>query len=356
MLFQTLEFGVFFAVVYGLYLYLPHRLQNRMLLVASYVFYGAWEWRYLALIIFSTTVDYLCGLQIEKEKEKRRKKPYVAISIITNLAMLGTFKYFDFFAASFRDLMANFGFIVHPYFLNVALPIGISFYTFQTMSYSIDVYRNKLPAAKNLFDFALYVAFFPQLVSGPIERGTRLLPQILNPRSVTWKKFSRASYYFAWGFFLKVFAADNLAKLVDPVFNSPGPYDGGSVLIAVYAFSFQILCDFAGYTCMAIGLGLAMGIELMQNFRRPYFSPNISDFWRRWHISLSSWFRDYMFTPYYIHVQSWKPLKKLPLKIRHGIAFFIALFATEFLLGLWHGAGWNFAFFGLYHALMIWLY
>ena len=224
------------------------------------------------------------------------------------------------------------------------------------MSYTLDVYRGRLKAARNPFDFALYVAYFPQLIAGPIERGTRLLPQILTPREVTLDKVYRGAYLFGWGLYLKVFVADNLARMVDPVFNSPGPYDGGSVGLAVYAFAIQIYSDFAGYSFMAIGMALAMGIELMENFRRPYFSRNISDFWRRWHISLLSWFRDYVFSPFYIYVEKWPWVRDLSLKARHAVAFFIALMVTEYLLGFWHGAGWNFGFFGLYHGLAIWAY
>jgi alginate O-acetyltransferase complex protein AlgI len=327
-----------------------------MLLVASYVFYGAWDWRYLSLLLISTTVDYFCGIYLKRTASKKYKKGIVSVSIATNLTLLGVFKYYDFFIENFQILLASFDVSVQPYFLNLALPIGISFYTFQTMSYTIDVYRGRLKPAENYLDFALYVSFFPQLVAGPIERGTRLIPQILQPRTVTWDKFCKGVYFFYWGLFLKSFIADNLAELVDPVYNSVGPYNGAEVLLATYAFSFQIYCDFAGYSFMAIGLALAMGIELMENFRRPYFSKNISEFWRRWHISLSSWFRDYLFTPFYIYLGKIKYLKKYSLKTKHIVAFMTALLITEYLLGLWHGAGWNFGFFGIYHAVMIGVY
>jgi len=356
MLFHSFQFAVFFAVVYPLYLGLPHRWQNRMLLVASYIFYGYWDWRYLSLIVISTVTDYGCAIGIERTDNVKHRKGFVAISVIVNLTLLGIFKYYDFFATSFQEFMGVFGLAVHPYILSVALPIGISFYTFQTMSYTIDVYRAKLKAAHNLFDFALYVSFFPQLIAGPIERGVRLLPQILAPREVTLEKVYTGAYFFVWGLFLKVFIADNLARIVDPVFTAPPPYDGATVLLAVYAFSFQIYCDFAGYSFMAIGLAMAMGITLMENFRRPYFAKNIGEFWRRWHISLSSWFRDYVFSPFYMYVEKNPWLRRLPMKTRHGVAFFATLLITEFLLGLWHGAAWTFAFFGVYHALMIWAY
>ena len=355
MLFHTPQFLVFFLIVYSLYLVLPHRWQNYLLLVASYVFYGAWEWRYLSLIFLSTVTDYFCGLNIESHEDKKGKKVYLYISILVNLTLLGVFKYYDFFAANFGNLMGSFGIEVQPYFLNVALPIGISFYTFQTISYSVDVYRGRLKACRNFLDFALYVSFFPQLVAGPIERGVRLLPQILKPRKLSKDQILEGCYFILWGLFLKVVIADNMADIVDPVF-SVGSENGAMIVLSIYAFAIQIFCDFCGYSLMAIGLAKMMGITLMENFRRPYFTKNISDFWRRWHISLSSWFRDYVFSPYYIYLQQVSFIKKRPLMVRHGIAFFATLFVTEFMLGLWHGAGWNYAFFGVYHALLIWVY
>ena len=216
MLFHSLTFAIFFIIVFSLYLKFPHKLQNRMLLVASYVFYGAWEWRYLGLLFISTLTDYFCALGVEKSEEKSKKK-FLYLSIFVNLTLLGIFKYYDFFAENFQSLMENFGIITHPYFLNVALPIGISFYTFQSISYTVDVYRGKLKACKNFLDFSLYVSFFPQLVAGPIERGTRLLPQILNSRSITKDNIIKGLYCIFWGLFLKVVIADNMADLVDPI-------------------------------------------------------------------------------------------------------------------------------------------
>ena len=356
MLFHSAQFAVFFAVVYLLYRTLPHFWQNRMLLVGSYVFYGSWDWRFLSLLMISTIVDYFCGIGIEGAKDRKTGKRFVALSVIVNLSMLGTFKYYDFFAGSFQELLGNFGFVVQPYFLDIALPIGISFYTFQTMGYTIDVFRGKLPAQRNLPDFALYVSFFPQLIAGPIERGARLLPQITEPRKVTKEHIAEGLHLIFWGLFLKVLIADNLAPVVDEVYGGQGPYSAAWVLLATYAFAFQIFCDFAGYSWMAIGLALLMGVRLVENFRRPYFSPNIGDFWRRWHISLSSWFRDYVFSPFFIYLQRHRWLKLLPMRRRHAVAFFVTLFCTEYLLGLWHGAGWNYGAFGLYHAVLIWSY
>ncbi len=356
MLFHSFEFAIFLPIVLILYVFLPHIWQNRMLLLASYIFYGAWDWRYVSLLLISTVVDFFCARGIEATEKASVKKAYVTLSICANLAMLCTFKYYDFFAHNFQNLMGGFGIGVNPFFLNVALPIGISFFTFQTMSYTIDVYRGKVPAARNILDFSLYVSFFPQLIAGPIERGTRLLPQILAPRELSLERVYRGAYLLLWGLFLKSFIADNIAELVDPVY-APGIVpDGASVIISTYAFAIQIYCDFAGYSFMAIGMACIMGFDLMENFRRPYFSKNISEFWRRWHISLSTWFRDYVFSPYYIHVQNWRIFRKMPIKLRHAFSFAVALFITEFMLGLWHGAGWNFAFFGVYHAVVVWAY
>lgn len=356
MLFHTLQFAVFFFIVYVIYSVLSHKWQNHLLLAASYVFYGAWEWHYLSLILASTLCDYWCGLKIASKTTQAEKRVFVYASIIFNVGLLCVFKYYDFFAENFQSLMNLGGIEVHPYLLNVALPIGISFYTFQTISYTVDVYRGKLPACKSLSAFALYVSFFPQLVAGPIERGTRLLPQILQPRKASRKQISDGCYFIFWGLFLKVALADNLADIADAVFQSTIPGNGAEIVLGIYAFAFQIFCDFCGYSLMAIGLAGLMGIELMENFRRPYLSKNISDFWRRWHISLSSWFRDYVFSPCYIHLQRCETLKKYPMMVRHGIAFFLTLLITEFLLGLWHGAGWNYVVFGVYHGLLIFLY
>jgi alginate O-acetyltransferase complex protein AlgI len=340
MLFHSIEFLLFFSFFYSLYLTLPHIYQNRLLLVASYVFYGSWNWKYLFLLFVSTLCDYFCGLKILSNRDKKIKKRFVVISIAFNLTLLGVFKYFDFFAESFGDLFRFLGFGVQPYFLEIVLPVGISFYTFQTMSYTIDVYRGKIQAERNFFDFAIYVAFFPQLIAGPIERATRLLPQILQPRVIKVEHFFRGALLFYWGLFLKIFIADNLARIVDPIFSQLSFHNGSEVLIAVYAFSFQIFCDFLGYSLMAIGLAKVMGIELMENFRQPYFSRNIAEFWRRWHISLSSWLRDYLYVP-------------LGGNQKGARRTCINILITMLLGGLWHGASWSFGVFGIYHGILI---
>jgi D-alanyl-lipoteichoic acid acyltransferase DltB (MBOAT superfamily) len=311
-----------------------------MLLVASYIFYGAWDWRFLSLLFLSTIIDYICALKIYESNELKRRKLFLCVSIIASLSILSFFKYFNFFAESFQALLSYFGFSVHPRFLNIILPVGISFYTFQTMSYVIDVYRKELGATKNLFDFALFVTYFPQLVAGPIERASHLLPQVLSERKIKLNEFYQGCYLIFWGLFLKIFVADNLAEIVDPVFISNAPYNGLQVLLAIYAFAFQIFCDFAGYSEIAIGLGKIMGFDIMVNFNLPYFATNPREFWKRWHISLSTWLRDYLYIPLGGN-------KKGVIKTYRNLAI------TMFLGGLWHGAAWTFVIWGVYQGILL---
>jgi alginate O-acetyltransferase complex protein AlgI len=344
MLFNSVQFAIFFFTVYALYLLLSHQWQNKLLLVASYLFYAAWDWRFLALIWTSTAIDYFCGLKIEETKHQKEKKRFLILSITSNLTLLGIFKYFNFFAHNFQALFQTlFGFEGDPLFLNIILPIGISFYTFQSMSYTIDLYRGQLRATRSFSDFALFVAFFPQLVAGPIERAKNLLPQILKKRTVTLKRFCDGVTLTFWGLFLKVFVADNLARLVNPVFANEGPYQSTQVLIALYAFSFQIFADFAGYSKIARGVACCMGFDIMVNFNLPFFARNIQDYWQRWHISLSGWIRDYLFTPLFLSLRS------LPVKLR----LYTALLLSMALMGLWHGASWIFVIWGLYHGCLL---
>ena len=293
MVFNSLQFAIFFVVVYGLYLVLDHRAQNRMLLVASYIFYGAWDWRFLGLLFVTTLIDYLVALKIHATQDTGKRKFLLLISLISNLAILGFFKYFNFFTSSLHELLSVFGMPLSIRTLHIVLPVGISFYVFQSLSYTIDVYRRKLEPTKFFFDFALFVAYFPQLVAGPIERATHLLPQILKPRRFSLGQFYEGSHLIFWGLFQKVFVADNLAAIVNPVFAASPPYDGAKVLLALYAFAFQIYCDFAGYSNMARGLGKCMGFDIMVNFNLPYFAANPREFWQRWHISLSQWLFDH---------------------------------------------------------------
>ena len=340
MLFNSLVFAVFFIIVYTLYVILNHRWQNRLLLVASYVFYGWWDWRFLSLIFLSTTLDYYFGLKIHSAENQRKKKTFLFLSIFTNLSILGSFKYYDFFASSLQRLLNHFNITISPHLLHVILPVGISFYTFQAMSYTIDIYRKRTEPAKRFSDFALFVSYFPQLVAGPIERSEHLLPQVIAPRRITREKFFEGVHLIFWGLFLKIFVADNLARIVDPVFAGHPPYGGAVVIIALYAFAFQIYCDFDGYSTIARGLGYCMGFDIMLNFNLPYFSTNPREFWRRWHISLSTWLKDYLYIPL-------GGSKKGALKTYRNLAI------TMFLGGLWHGAAWTFVFWGIYHGILL---
>ncbi|MCD4779710.1 MAG: MBOAT family protein [Candidatus Omnitrophica bacterium] len=345
MLFNSVAFFIFFVIVYALYLLSNHRWQNRILLVASYIFYGAWDWRFLSLIWLSTIVDYFCGLRIEQSDSIRMKKKFLWISVGLNLSLLGFFKYCNFFAANLQDLLSWVGLTVDMPTLKVVLPVGISFYTFQTMSYTIDIYKGKLKSTDKFFDFALFVAFFPQLVAGPIERAKNLLPQVLEKRKVCLQQFFEGCYLIFWGLFLKVFVADNLAAMVDPVFTKdPSNIQSGlDVLLAVYAFSFQIFGDFAGYSNIARGLSKCMGFEIMVNFRLPYFATNPQDFWRRWHISLSTWLRDYLYI-------------SLGGNRKGSLMTYRNLFLTMVLGGLWHGAAWTFVVWGIFHGILLVIY
>jgi len=340
MLFNTLEFALFFLIVYGLYLSFNHKAQNRMLLVASYIFYGMWNWKFLFLILASTLLDYVCGMGIHKSPTHRQKKQFLVVSVIGNLTILGFFKYHNFFIDNIVLLFNQFNLPLNPQTLNILLPVGISFYTFQSMGYTLDIYNQKITPTKNVWDYSLYVSFFPQLVAGPIERAGHLLPQIANKRQITQQMFGEGMYLIFFGLFQKVFIADNLGWYVNTVYSSPPPYSGLTVLLASYAFAFQIYCDFAGYSNIARGLGRLMGFDISLNFNLPYFSTNPQEFWRRWHITLSNWLRDYLYIPLGGNKKGrWVTYRNI------GI--------TMLLGGLWHGANWNFLVWGIFHAFLL---
>ncbi len=333
MLFNSLQFLWFFLVVYALYLVLDYRRQNAMLWIASLVFYGSWDVRFLSLILISTVLDYVCGLRIAEHTEPRNRKRWLALSVIGNLGVLGFFKYFDFFTTSMADLLSALGFQVNPWSLNIILPVGISFYTFQTMSYSIDIYRGHMKPTRNFLNFALFVAYFPQLVAGPIERARNLLPRLEKPRTLNVQQIKDGLFLIAWGLFKKVIIADHCAIIVNSVL-APGTNPSGvDSLLAMYAFAFQLYGDFSGYSDIARGLSKMMGIELMVNFRLPYFAVRPSDFWGRWHISLTSWVRDYLFVTI--------GANKMGTVRTH-----INLIFTMTMIGLWHGARWTFVLWG----------
>ena len=340
MLFNSLAFFVFLAIVYAVYRALPHKGQNRWLLLASYFFYGAWDWRFLGLILLSTLIDYVVGLAIHSSQDPRRRKQLVTLSIVANLSLLGVFKYAGFFTESLAELLALFGWELGTFTRTVVLPVGISFYTFQTLSYTIDIYRGRLAPTRNFFDFALFVAFFPQLVAGPIERAVNLLPQIQRPRAVSWEMVNSGSWLILWGLFKKTVIADHCLPVTRAVFAPDADPTGMEVLFASYAFGLYAYGDFSGYSDIARGVSRLLGFELMLNFNLPYYTESLRDFWRRWHISLSTWLRDYLYIP-------------LGGNRRHR---YFNLWLTMVLCGLWHGAGWNYVIFGVYHGTLVSLY
>jgi D-alanyl-lipoteichoic acid acyltransferase DltB (MBOAT superfamily) len=350
--FNSYAFAVFFVIVYTLYLSLDHKRQNRMLLLASYVFYGFWDWRFLGLILASTLTDYFCALAIDKRAQKAQRKPFVVLSLVINLTILGFFKYFNFFIDNAIAFFGLFGLELSQPTLRIILPVGISFYTFQTISYTVDVYRKQCRVTRDFLDYALYVSFFPQLVAGPIERAKNLLPQISSPRSITWDQIREGLLLIFWGTIKKVVIADNLGTLisltVNPFLENRAPGSGALVLAGSYAFMFQLYCDFSAYSDIARGTAKLMGIEIMVNFRSPYLASNIQEVWSRWHISLTTWIRDYLYFPLILAKFKW--LKKKHLGPR------TVTLVTFVIMGLWHGAAWNFVLWGVYNGLLLIIY
>jgi D-alanyl-lipoteichoic acid acyltransferase DltB (MBOAT superfamily) len=340
MLFNTFQFAYFLAALLPLYWFLSHRAQNVLLLLASYVFYACWDPRFLALLVLSTVMDYGCGLAVDRIEGPRKRKLFVALSMALNLGLLGYFKYYNFFAEGLQATLGRLGIPVTLAQLQVVLPIGISFYTFQSMSYVIDVYRRDIKPTRNLVRFAAFVSFFPHLVAGPIMRPTTLLPQIERPRRFNLDQFYDGWYLIFWGLTKKVVVADNLAKIVDDLFGRWQTIDGGLALLAVYAFAFQIYCDFSGYTDAARGIAKLLGFELALNFNLPYFATSPKDFWARWHISLSTWLRDYLY---------------IPLGGNRGPAWMVYrnLMLTMIIGGFWHGAEWTLLAWGFYQGMLL---
>lgn len=338
MLFYEMQFILPFILFLGIYAISQRKQQNGLILLASYFFYGMWDWRFLGLLIISTLTDFIVGLLMERAQNNKRKA-LLLTSLIVNLGILGYFKYFNFFIESFMTLFPNLT-SGDELLLSIVLPAGISFYTFQTLSYSIDIYKGAIKPERNIVSFAAFVAFFPQLVAGPIERASNLLPQINTDRSVTAKGILLGSRLFLWGCFKKLVVADNLAELVDPIFLAPESYNSITLLIAGYCFALQIYCDFSGYTDMARGLAKMMGFRLSINFNLPYLSQSITEFWRRWHITLSTWFRDYIYIP----LGGNRDGKYRT--IRNSLITFL-------VSGIWHGAGWTFILWGACHGALV---
>jgi len=341
MLFNSLDFAIFLPIVFILYWFVINKnlkLQNFLIVVASYVFYGWWDWRFLSLILFSTLVDYSVGRGLAKQENPAKRKLLLWTSILVNLGFLGFFKYYNFFLDNFVAAFSFFGYKINPQGLNIILPVGISFYTFQTLSYSIDVYKRKLEPTNNLIAFMAFVSFFPQLVAGPIERATHLLPQFYKKREFDYNKAVDGLRQILWGLFKKVVIADNAAEIANQIFNHSGDYSGSTLLLGALFFTFQIYGDFSGYSDIAIGVSRLFGFDLMQNFAFPYFSRDIAEFWRRWHISLSTWFRDYLYIPLGgSRGGTW-------MKIRNTFVIFI-------VSGFWHGANWTFIIWGALNAI-----
>lgn len=418
MLFNSIEFLIFLIIVYIAYRLLPFRGQNTMLLIASYIFYGWWDEKFLFLIVLSSTIDFWCALIIdrgslnlrnrcfssvylllaslffvtlkwknifaesfsqnwlsvkwlnvipnnlsdwliflitlaflilanlfylilEKIPQERKRKIFLLLSVCANLGILGIFKYYNFFIDSANNIFQDLGVETFLPTLNIILPVGISFYTFQTMSYTIDIYRKELKSTDHFFDFALYVSFFPQLVAGPIERASELLPKILQPRKLSWQQSARGLYLILFGLFKKIAVADSIAKSVNSIYETTGQVFWLDIVIATFLFTIQIYCDFSGYSDIARGTSKLFGIELMHNFNLPYFSQNPSEFWRRWHISLSTWLRDYLY---------------IPIGGNRRGNVYMNLMITMVLGGLWHGAGWNFILWGFYQGFLLCTY
>lgn len=341
MLFNSLDFAIFLPIVFAVYwIFATKSLvrQNFIIVLSSYVFYGWWDWRFLSLILFSTLVDYTVGLQLKKTEQPKRRILLLWISIGANIGLLGFFKYYNFFIDNFVSAFSVFGAEIQPNTLNIILPVGISFYTFQTLSYTIDVYRSKLEPTTNFMAFAAFVCFFPQLVAGPIERATHLLPQFYKLSEFNYAKAIDGLRQILWGLFKKMVIADNCARYANMIFNDSADYNGSALVLGVVFFAFQIYGDFSGYSDIAIGSARLFGFDLKQNFAFPYFSRDIAEFWRRWHISLSTWFRDYVYIPLGgSRGSKWQQVRNV--------------FVIFLISGFWHGANWTFLAWGFLNAL-----
>ncbi|MEQ1734732.1 MAG: MBOAT family O-acyltransferase, partial [Bacteroidia bacterium] len=343
MLFNSFSFAVFLPIVFILYWFAMRqklKAQNVLLLIASYYFYACWDWRFLFLLVFSTGLDYYTGINIETATTNTTKKIWIWLSIIINLGFLAVFKYYNFFIASFTSATSAVGWHINPWTLNLILPVGISFYTFHGLSYVIDIYKNRIKAERNFIDYGLFVSFFPLLVAGPIERATHLLPQIKRKRTFNYLTAVDGLRQILWGLFKKIVIADTCASYVNEIFANINDQTGSTLVVSAIFFSFQIYCDFSGYSDIALGTARLFGFELLQNFSFPYFSRDIAEFWRRWHISLSTWFRDYLYIP----LGGSKGNNMV--KVRNTFIIFI-------VSGFWHGANFTFIVWGLLNAIYI---
>ena len=341
MFFNSIAFAVFLPIVFLLYWFVFNKTksaQNALLIVASYYFYSCWDWRFLFLLVFSTFLDYYTGIQIEKGKSEQSRKFWFWLSIIVNLGFLGIFKYYNFFAASFSELLTSAGFKASPILLNVILPVGISFYTFHGLSYVIDIYYKRIKAEYNFVDYSLFVSYFPLLVAGPIERATHLLPEIKVKREFDFEKAKEGVCQIIWGLVKKIVIADTCAVYANAIFDNYNTANSFSLILGAVYFAFQIYGDFSGYSDIALGVSKLFGLDLLRNFNYPYFSRDIAEFWRRWHISLSSWFRDYLYIPL------GGSKGGIWMKIRNTFIIFV-------VSGFWHGANWTYIVWGFINAV-----
>jgi D-alanyl-lipoteichoic acid acyltransferase DltB (MBOAT superfamily) len=341
MLFNSLSFAIFLPIVFFLYWFATkgsHKIQNILLLFASYYFYGCWDWRFLFLLMFSTFLDYYTGRKIFNASNTKNRKFWLWLSIIVNLGFLGLFKYYNFFITSFAEGLSAFGLHLNYTTIKVVLPVGISFYTFHGISYVLDIYYRRIKPENNFVDYSVFVSFFPLLVAGPIERATHLLPQIIKKRTFDYSKAVDGLRQILWGLFKKIVVADNCAYYANDIFNNSEAYGGSTLLIGSFFFAVQIYCDFSGYSDIALGTSRLFGIELLRNFSFPYFSRDIAEFWRRWHISLSSWFRDYLYIPL------GGSKGGVLMRVRNTFIIFL-------VSGFWHGANWTFIVWGALNAI-----
>jgi alginate O-acetyltransferase complex protein AlgI len=343
MLFTSIQFAVFLPIVFFLHWFVANKnlkLQNGLLLLSSYFFYSCWDWRFLFLLVFSTVLDYYTGLKMASSRNQKIRRFWFWLSVSVNLSFLGVFKYYNFFAASFQTGFSHLGLQLDPWTFKIILPVGISFYTFHGLSYVIDIYKRRIKVERNFIDYALFVSFFPLLVAGPIERATHLLPQLKEKRTFDYSKAIDGLRQILWGIFKKIVIADQCSYFANIIFNNSNDFSGSSHILGALFFTFQIYGDFSGYSDIAIGTAKLFGIDLLRNFAFPYFSRDIAEFWRRWHISLSSWFKDYLYIPLGGSKGS------LWVKIRNVFIIFL-------VSGFWHGANWTFIFWGFLNALFI---
>ena len=343
MLFNSSSFAIFLPIVFTLYWFFTNKslkIQNLLLLAASFYFYSCWDWRFVFLLLFSIVLNYFSGIKMENSKNDNERKFWLWLSVGINLGFLGFFKYYNFFAESFAEMLQNFGLQVNPWTLKVILPVGISFYTFHGLSYVLDIYFKRIKAERNFVEYAVFVSFFPLLVAGPIERATHLLPQIKVKREFSYEKAVDGMRQILWGLFKKMVIADNCAVFANQIFANSATASGSELVLGALFFTFQIYGDFSGYSDIALGTARLFGIDLLRNFAFPYFSRDIAEFWRRWHISLSSWFRDYLYIPLGgSKGGNW-------MRIRNTFAIFL-------VSGFWHGANWTFIIWGFLNALFI---